>query len=149
MSILFRPDNGNRHSFTNYKTYKRITLVALPESEMQRLHDSSASYDASIFEWEHLGGRCETLEGWTHPIPTAALWAVELEFDESFRLKNGCIYTVGQVQHVGLGKTLARKDCTLHFDAPPLLALGLQHYFIPESVAQLPYPEVKPIKNGD
>jgi hypothetical protein len=116
---------------------------------MQRLHDSSASYDAGTFEWIHLGGHCETLEGWTHPIPTAALWAVELEFDESFKLKNDCIYTVGQVQQVGLGKALVRKDATIHFDTPPLLALGLQHYFIPESVAHLPFPEVKPSKNGD
>ena len=30
MSILFRQDNGNRHTYTNYKTFKRITLVALP-----------------------------------------------------------------------------------------------------------------------
>jgi hypothetical protein len=50
---------------------------------------------------------------------------------------------------VGLGKALHRKDGTLHFDAPPLLALGLQHYFIPESVAHLPFPEVKPTINGD
>jgi hypothetical protein len=72
-----------------------------------------------------------------------------LEFDESFKLKNDCIYTVGQVQQVGLGKALVRKDATIHFDTPPLLALGLQHYFIPESVAYLPFPEVKPSKNGD
>ena len=149
MSILFRPDNGNRHSYTNYITNKRITLVALPEAEIQRLHDCSASYDEGIFEWEHLGGRCEQLTDWTHPIPTAALWAVELEFDEHFKLKNDCIYTVGRVQKVGLGKALHRKDRTLHFDAPPLLALGLQHYFIPESVAHLPFPEVKPTINGD
>ena len=149
MSILFRPDNGNRHSYTNYKTSKRITLVSLPEEEMQRLHDCSASYDEGVFEWEHLGGRCENIDGWTHPIPTAALWAVELEFDESFKLKNDCIYTVGRVQHVGLGNALYREDRTLHFNTPPLLALGLQHYFIPESVAHLPFPEVKPTKNGD
>ena len=149
MSILFRPDNGNRHSFTNYRTDKRITLVALPEAEMQRLHDCSASYDEEVFEWEHLGGRCERLTGWTHPIPTTALWAVELEFDESFKLKNGCIYTVGHVQHVGLGKAVVLEDRTLHFGTPPLLALGLQHYFIPESVAHLPFPSVNPTKNGD
>jgi hypothetical protein len=82
-------------------------------------------------------------------MPTAALWAVELEFDEHFKLKNDCIYTVGRVQKVGLGKALHRKDGTLHFDAPPLLALGLQHYFIPESVAHLPFPEVKPTINVD
>jgi len=44
---------------TNYRTDKRITLVALPEKEMQRLHDCSASYDEEVFEWEHLGGRCD------------------------------------------------------------------------------------------
>ena len=143
MSILFRPDNGNRHSYTNYQKFKRITLVALPEEEMQRLHDCSASYHSELFEWEHLEGRCQSLPGWTHPIPTTALWAVELEWQESFKLKNDCIYTVGRVQNVGLGTAILRKDRTLHFEKPPLLALGLQHYFIPQSIAQLPFPEVK------
>jgi hypothetical protein len=147
MSILFRPDNGKRHTYTNYKTFKRITLVALPEKEMQRLHDCSASYDASVFEWEHLNGTCTDLSGWTHPIPTTALWAVELEWSEGFTLKNNCLYTVGLVKNVGLSHALVRSDRTLHFEMPPLLALGLQHYFTPKSVGHLPFPEVKSTLN--
>ena len=42
---------------------------------------------------------------------------------------------------------LERRDHTLHFEMPPLLALGLQHYFTPKSVGHLPFPEVKSTLN--
>ena len=81
------------------------------------------------FEWSAVGGTVNTLKQWTHPIPTSALWAMELEFIEEFELNNGCVYTVGSIKQIGFSKEVTVEDSgRLSWQNGPSLALGLNQY---------------------
>lgn len=141
ISVLFRPNNGSRHTYSNYKTLGRLTLVVLPFSENERVHNASVNAPEGVFEWTHLGGEVATVEGWSHPIPLKALWAVELSFLEEHTLGNGCIYTVGTIEKIGLGsKASLEEDGTLCFESSPAIALGLNTYLEVADREKRPYP---------
>lgn len=142
ISVLFRPDHGGRHTYTNYKETGRLTLVSLPYSENERIHNCSANAPEGVFEWTALGGEVSQVEDWSHPIPNSALWAVELSFLEEFNLSNGCIYTVGSIERIGLGKVSnISEQGYLNFDQSPALALGLNSYFATREREDRPYPK--------
>lgn len=142
ISVLFRPDNGQRHTYTNYKKQEQLTLVSLPFSENERIHNCSANAPEGVFEWTALGGEVSQIENWSHPIPTKALWAIELKFIEEFQLNNGCIYTVGTIQRIGIGKdTFISEQGYLNFEHSPTLALGLNSYLSTGQRADRPYPK--------
>lgn len=142
ISVLFRPDNGQRHTYTNYKEQGRLTLVALPFFENERIHNCSANAPEGVFEWTALGGEVSEIENWSHPLPTSMLWAVELELLEEFQLNNGCIYTVGTIQRIGLGKDASiSEQGYLNFEDSPALALGLNSYLSTNQRADRSYPK--------
>lgn len=141
ISVLFRPDNGARHTYTNYKSTGRLTLVVLPFSEHEQVHNASVNAPEGVFEWAHIGGSAQELEGWSHPIPQEALWAIELSFVEEFTLGNGCIYTVGAIEKIGFGAHASvLLDGTVDFQSSPALALGLQTYLEAGNRQARPYP---------
>jgi len=144
LSILFRPDHGQRHTYTNYKSTGRITLAVLPFSENERVHQTSVNAPEGVFEWTELGGEVIHPEGWSHPIPKDALWAIELSWVEEFTLSNGCIYTVGAIEKIGLGgESHFDEEGKIQFNTSPALALGLNSYLNADLREDRPYPSAK------
>ena len=104
MSILFRPDNGKRHTLSNYRNEGKITLVCMPLSKSATVHEVSMNAPEGIFELEIVGENYKERQNWPHPLPTSFLYAIELEFIEEFTLNNNCVYTVGKIQKIALGE---------------------------------------------
>jgi flavin reductase (DIM6/NTAB) family NADH-FMN oxidoreductase RutF len=141
ISVLFRPDQGKRHTLSNYRSSKLLTLTAIPLHQAEILHDSSVNAPYGTFEWSAVGGSVNTLKQWTHPIPTSALWAMELEFIEEFELNNGCVYTVGSIKQIGFSKEVTVEDSgRLSWQNGPSLALGLNQYTTGNEFDFFPYP---------
>lgn len=143
LSILFRPDNGKRHTYENYKELGSVTLCMMPFNAHERVHNSSVNAPQDVFEWEHLGGESIHPTGWPHPIPKEALWAMEVQFLEQFELNNGCIYTVGSIDQIALlnGSTLT-EDGHITINESVIAASGLQSYHeIDPKPARLSYPK--------
>ena len=147
ISVLFRPDQGERHTLSNYRLTKRLTLTTIPLRQAEILHDSSVNAPYGTFEWTAVGGSVKTLEHWTHPIPTSALWAIELEFLEEFKLNNGCVYTVGAIKQIGFAKEVTVEDSgQLSWQNGPSLALGLNQYTTGNEFDFFPYPNAAKFK---
>lgn len=142
MSILFRPDNGKRHTLSNYRNQGQVTLVCMPLSKSATVHEVSMNAPEGIFELEVVGESYKEHEGWPHPLPTAFLYAIELEFIEEFTLNNGCVYTVGKIRNIALGENVKVGDQgKVLFKQSPTLAIGLQQYTgIASDSNHLPYP---------
>lgn len=142
MSILFRPDNGKRHTLSNYRSEGRITLVCMPLSKSTTVHEVSMNAPEGVFELEIVGERFREHQDWTHPLPTTFLYAIELDFIEEFTLNNGCIYTVGKIQNIALGDEVQVCDQgRVLFKQSPTLAIGLQQYTgIASDSKHIPYP---------
>lgn len=143
MSVLFRPDNGRRHTLEAYKEQGKLTLCALPSEETERLHYCAADFPSGTFEWEALGGSTVHLKGWAHPVPTSALYAVELDWVEAFELNNRCLYTVGAITRVGLSDAVRMNDQGhLIYEKSPAVASGLNTYFSVEQSQFFPFPSL-------
>ena len=142
MSILFRPDNGKRHSLSNYRNQGRITLVCMPFSKSSSVHEVSMNAPEGVFELEIVGESYKEYPEWAHPLPTAYLYAIELAFVEAFTLNNGCVYTVGEIQNIALGHDVQVCDQgKVMFKQSPTLAIGLQQYTgIASDSKHIPYP---------
>jgi len=142
MSILFRPDNGKRHTLSNYRNEGKISLVCMPLSKSAIVHEVSMNAPEGIFELEIVGENYKKRQDWPHPLPTTFLYAIELEFIEEFTLNNGCVYTVGKIQNIGLGNDVQVCDQgRVLFKQSPTLAIGLQQYTgIGSDSKHIPYP---------
>ena len=142
MSILFRPDNGQRHTLDHYRRTGIVTLAALPYEAALLVHGTSASYPENTCEWTALGGELSHPEGWTHPVPKEALWAVELQWLEHFELSNGCLYTVGEVQRLGYTEAALPSAKGEVVASNALLAQGLMSYLKAVEPLSLEYAKV-------
>lgn len=142
MSILFRPDNGKRHTLSNYRNEGNITLVCMPLSKLATVHEVSMNAPEGIFELEIVGENYKEHQNWPHPLPTSFLYAIELEFIEEFTLNNDCIYTVGKIQNIALGEDVqVCEQGIVRFQNSPTLAIGLQQYTgIDPDSKHIPYP---------
>lgn len=147
MSVLFRPDNGQRHTLDNYRDTGSLTLVALPYAEAERVHGTSASFPEDQCEWMALGGELVPVDGWAHPLPSHALWAVELQWLEHFELSNGCLYTVGTVQNLGFGSETLPDENGIVRSPGSLVAQGLMSYFTVAQGTSFPYARVPQAEN--
>ena len=68
MSILFRPDNGKRHTLSNYRNEGKITLVCMPLSKSATVHEVSMNAPEGIFELEIVGENYKERQNWPHPL---------------------------------------------------------------------------------
>ncbi len=141
MSILFRPDNGKRHTLQNFLNGSPLTLVCMPFNKLNLVHEVSMNAPKGTFELDVLEASTCHVEGCPHPLPKDYLYAISLDFVERFTLNNGCIYTVGQINSIATGAALTvDEEGQIYFDAPPTLAIGLQQYTTTETAIKLPYP---------
>lgn len=142
-SILFRPDNGNRHTYANYLRTGKIRLVALPPNQVPYLHQCSANYPEHTFEWASQNLDSNDLGDHLPPIPKDTLWYIDMELKEKFELNNGCIYTVGEVMTIGCSD-MALPDDNGHLQPQQAIAvaLGLQTYGEARHWQHLEYPTI-------
>ena len=142
MSVLFRPDNGKRHTLSNYRETKKLTLVCMPFDHAEVVHESSVNAPEGMFELDIIGAETIAVEGRDILLPKHFMYAIELEYIEEFTLSNGCVYTVGTILGIHFGKGLQMlEDGQLTYSKPPTLAIGLQQYASLSSEGLLfPYP---------
>ena len=141
MSILFRPDNGKRHTLQNFLSGSPLTLVCMPFNQVNLVHEVSMNAPEGTFELDVLEIATSHVEGCPHPLPKDYLYAISLEFVERFTLNNGCIYTIGQIKSIATGAALKiDEEGQISFDTPPTLAIGLRQYTATEKTVKLPYP---------
>jgi flavin reductase (DIM6/NTAB) family NADH-FMN oxidoreductase RutF len=141
MSILFRPDNGKRHTLQNFLNGSPLTLVCMPFNQVNLVHEVSMNAPKGTFELDVLEASTCHVEGCPHPLPKDYLYAISLDFVERFTLNNGCIYTVGQINSIATGAELkVDEEGQISFDTPPTLAIGLRQYTTTETAIKLPYP---------
>jgi flavin reductase (DIM6/NTAB) family NADH-FMN oxidoreductase RutF len=141
MSILFRPDNGKRHTLQNFLSGSPLTLVCMPFNQVNLVHEVSMNAPEGTFELDVLEAATCHVEGCPHPLPKDYLYAISLEFVERFTLNNGCIYTIGQIKSIATGAALKIDEKgQISFDTPPTLAIGLRQYTTTEKTVKLPYP---------
>ena len=141
MSILFRPDNGKRHTLSNYENGQPLTLVSMPFDEAGIVHQSSMNAPVGTFELDVLGVELVQLEGNVYPLPSRFIYAITLNFIERFNLNNGCVYTVGEVSSICFNEGLSLDaEGQVDFLHRPTLAIGLRQYTTIENTIKLPYP---------
>jgi flavin reductase (DIM6/NTAB) family NADH-FMN oxidoreductase RutF len=143
LSILFRPDNGSRHTLSNYRSTGKITLVAMPEKSAQLIHQCSADYGPDTFELEAIETPTIQLQGHHNPVPKEFLWAIDLQWIEQFELNNQCIYTVGEIQQITYSnKVEIKDDGHLQFADELAVVLGLKQYSGVKNFIKRPYPKI-------
>ena len=141
MSILFRPDNGKRHTLQNFLNGSPLTLVCMPFNQVNLVHEVSMNAPEGTFELDVLEASTCHVEGCPHPLPKDYLYAISLDFIERFTLNNGCVYTVGQINSISTGAALkVDEEGQISFDTPPTLAIGLRQYTTIETAIKRPYP---------
>jgi len=141
MSILFRPDNGKRHTLSNYENGQPLTLVSMPFDEAEIVHQTSMNAPEGTFELDVLDVELVQLEGVAFPLPSKFIYAITLNFIERFNLNNGCVYTVGEVSSICINQGLSLDaEGQVDFTHRPTLAIGLKQYTTIGNTVKLPYP---------
>lgn len=111
-SFVQRPlGHGVGHTYYNLKETGKITLNHLPESLVDRAHQSSAKYDASISEFEQLDIEKIDREGFIAPFVKASLVQLAAEYVNEYYLKeNRCILVICKITDIFLHENHLAND---------------------------------------
>lgn len=111
-SFVQRPlGHGVGHTYYNLKETGRITLNHLPESLVDRAHQSSAKYDASISEFEQLDIEKINREGFIAPFVKASPVQLAAEYVNEYYLKeNRCILVICKITDIFLHENHLAND---------------------------------------
>ncbi len=145
IGLIFRPDSVDRHTLSNIRSTGQYTLNSVPQNLMQAAHQTSARYAANQSEFEACGFEVNYSELMMAPYVAESPLRFGLALREEVAIQsNGTYLIIGEVQEIWLQSKLLEADGSLRPDKAKLLAVaGLDHYYVPEFLATLPY--AKPV----
>ncbi len=145
LGFIMRPLTVPRQTYHNIRARGHFTVNLVGADFYERAHQTSAKYEEGVSEFEACGLSPEYSEA--HPAPYVAESPVKLglEFAEEHHIQaNGAIFIVGKVVEVLVEEELITEDGHLKLEEADLVAVaGLDTYYQPEKLAQLPYARPK------
>lgn len=148
MGFLMRPISVERHTYTNIKETGYYTINHIHKDIFRQAHQTSASYNKDISEFDASGLTAEFSEIIKAPYVKESEIKIGLKFVEEQEIKfNGTIFIVGEIIEVILLDDVVSKDGYVDIESAGTIAIsGLDSYHETRRIARLAYakPGVEP-----
>ncbi|AGC77352.1 flavin reductase (DIM6/NTAB) family NADH-FMN oxidoreductase RutF [Nonlabens dokdonensis] len=144
-SFVQRPlGHGVGHTYYNLKETGKITLNHLPQSLIDRAHQSSAKYDESISEFEELGIEKLEREGFSAPFIKDAPVQLAAEYVNEYYLEeNRCILVICKITDIFLHENHLAEDGWVDLGKAGTVTInGLDGYATAKVEKRLSYAQV-------
>jgi flavin reductase (DIM6/NTAB) family NADH-FMN oxidoreductase RutF len=148
MGFLMRPVSVERHTYNNIKETGYFTINHINKEIFKQAHQTSASYEKKISEFDACGLTPEYTKTIKAPYVKESKIKIGLKFVEEQEIKfNGTIFIVGEIIEIILPDDLIAKDGFVDIEKAGTIAIsGLDSYHETKKISRLSYakPEVEP-----
>jgi flavin reductase (DIM6/NTAB) family NADH-FMN oxidoreductase RutF len=148
MGFLMRPVSVERHTYNNIKETGHFTINHINKEIFKQAHQTSASYEKEISEFDACDLTPEYTETIKAPYVKESKIKVGLKFLEEQEIKsNGTIIIVGEIQEVILANDIIFTDGFVDIEKAGTIAIsGLNSYHETKRIARLSYakPGIEP-----
>jgi flavin reductase (DIM6/NTAB) family NADH-FMN oxidoreductase RutF len=148
LGFLMRPVSVERHTYNNIKETGYYTINHIHKDIFKQAHQTSASYDKDISEFDECGLTREYSKNIPAPYVKESKIKIGLRFVEEQEIKfNGTIFIVGEVFEIILPDDVVSKDGYLDIEKAGTIAIsGLDGYYETKRIARLSYakPGIEP-----
>jgi len=144
-TFIQRPlGHGVGHTYENLKETGHITLNHINLELIERAHQSSAKYDASVSEFEVLGIESLDRDGIDAPFVKDAAIQVAARYEGEYYLKeNKCILVLCRITDIFINDGIQQEDGWLNLETAGSLAInGLDAYASGTTEKRLSYAKV-------
>ena len=141
IGFLMRPISVEIHTYTNIKETNYYTVNHINKEIFKQAHQTSASYEKEISEFEACGLTPEYTERIKAPYVKEAKVKIGLKFLEEQEIKsNGTIFIVGEFQEVIVPDDAVLTDGYVDVEKAGTISIsGLDSYHETERIARLSY----------
>ena len=148
MGFLMRPVSVERHTYNNIKETGYFTINHINKEIFKQAHQTSASYEKDISEFDACGLTPEYTETIKAPYVKESKIKIGLKFVEENEVKfNGTIFIVGEIQEIILPDEVVLTDGFIDIEKAGTITIsGLDSYHETKRIARLSYakPGVEP-----
>lgn len=141
IGLIIRPEREHNDTLKNIKSVGQYTLNNVLPDWYEKAHQTSASYPSGVSEFEVCGFKKVYADGFEAPFVAESTIRIGLELREIIDMKiNGTTLVIGEVVRILADDALIGEDGTIdHVKAKTMTVAGLDSYFLPQPVGQLPY----------
>jgi flavin reductase (DIM6/NTAB) family NADH-FMN oxidoreductase RutF len=141
LGFLMRPVSVERHTYNNIKQTGHFTINHINKEIFNQAHQTSASYEKDISEFDACGLTPEYTETIKAPYVKESKIKIGLKFLEEQEIKsNGTIFIVGEIVEIILPDNVTAKDGFIDIEKAGTIAIsGLDGYHETNRIARLSY----------
>ncbi|MEM6894296.1 MAG: flavin reductase family protein [Bacteroidota bacterium] len=154
LGFVLRPLTVRRDTYRNISENRSFTVNAVTEEIYEAAHHTAAKFEENESEFAATG--LQPLFREEHPAPFVSESPIQLGctyVNEYPIMENGCIFIVGQIEHIHVNETLLTEDLWAKLDEKNIVSIvGLDGYAKPKITDRLAYAKrdepVKSILHG-
>lgn len=141
LGFLMRPVSIERHTYNNIKETGHFTINHIYKEIFKQAHQTSASYEKDISEFDACGLTPEYTETIKAPYVKESKIKIGLKFLEEQEIKsNRTIFIVGEIVEIILPDDVTAKDGFIDIEKAGTIAIsGLDSYHETKRIARLSY----------
>ena len=136
LGFIMRPTTVERHTYSNIKSTKLLSMNLIHEEILEKAHQTSAKYPIEESEFEAVGSVLRGLK--SVPYVEESNVSLHLEFVEEHKIKNGTILLVCEIKKVLINAKYWSDQEDLDFSKMNVVGVsGLYNYYTLESLKRL------------
>ena len=141
LTFTLRPVTVERHTYTNLKNTRFFTINHIHQHIIEKAHQTSASYDAAISEFDEVKLTEEYISNFKAPYVKESRIKMGCSFENEYPIKeSGCIVIVANIEHIYFDEHIQSKDGFLDLTkAESVGIIGLDAYVKTEMLDRFSY----------
>lgn len=148
LGFIMRPITVPRHTYANIKETGVFTVNHIHSDIIKASHQTAASYDKGISEFEATGLTATHLNEWKAPFVQEAHIQIACEYVNEYEIKeNGTLLVVGAIKEIFIPEDTLAADGWIDLEKANGIAInGLDSYAAPARIDRLSYakPDIIP-----
>lgn len=130
LCFMLRPLTVPRHTYSNIKESKVLTINHIHNDIISKAHQTSASYPKGVSEFEATGLQEEYLDEFPAPYVKESRIKLGCSYVNEYPIEeNGCVLMVVKIEHIYFEEDIQEDDMWLRLDkAKSVACIGLDGY---------------------
>jgi len=141
LGFIMRPATVPRDTYKNIKETEYFTVNHITKNLIQRAHQTSASYDDTVSEFNETQIEPEYLNSIKQPFVKESPVRLLCKYVNEYLIEeNGCIHIIASIEEIYFEEKLLNKDYWLQLEKGNIVAInGLDGYCLPKLIDRYEY----------
>ena len=141
LGFIMRPATVPRDTYKNIKETEYFTVNHITKNLIQRAHQTSASYDDTVSEFNETQIEPEYLNSIKQPFVKESPVRLLCKYVNEYLIEeNGCIHIIASIEEIYFEERLLNKDYWLQLEKGNIVAInGLDGYCLPKLIDRYEY----------